>query len=157
MHIEREQNTNKMYNVLLYLKKQPKLHISYKKRITTNTVWVKSLHNTDNHSTEGFIRQCALKSSVYLNSIALSKTHKPWATKQFVVIEKRSLKDKEKRQKETGEKPSHWKGVQGEVKVSKLKERNSVCFSGKWMLHTCLSTATAHNKCRMCVLTDGPW
>lgn len=31
-------NTNTMYKVLLYLKKRPKLHISYKKRITTNTV-----------------------------------------------------------------------------------------------------------------------
>ncbi len=36
-------NTNTMCEVLLYLKEQPKYHISYKKKITTNTVCVKSL------------------------------------------------------------------------------------------------------------------
>lgn len=55
-----------MCQVLLYLKKQRKSHISYKKRITTNTVWVKSLYNTDDHSKEAF------NDSVHWNPLYLS-------------------------------------------------------------------------------------
>ncbi len=143
-------NTNKMCEVLLYLKNY-KYHISYKKKITTNIVCVKSLITqttaVKRHST-----------TVCIEILCISQIHsfeydpQTLSNKTICAHREKRPQRQRKRQKETGEKPSHLKGV-----LSKLKEINSDCFSGKWMFHTCHSTATAHNTCPLCVLMAGLW